>query len=162
QIAGYAATNNNSKAEALFSQRASWHRFRSALAIAFTLRPELKSLATDETLLCRCEDVTFGRVRQFNDWRDAKLQPRCGIGASQGRICGAATKYILGWGMESVRPPVLPALVGSLISAGPARAEGSLGRAATEPSQPAQPAEPQKTENIEKSPGDPTATIPSL
>jgi NADPH-dependent 2,4-dienoyl-CoA reductase/sulfur reductase-like enzyme len=116
QIAGYAATNNNSKAQGLYSQRASWHRFRAALAAAFTLRPELKSLATDETLLCRCEDVTLGRVRQFSGWRDAKLQTRCGMGACQGRICGAASKFILGWGMESVRPPVLPALVGSLVS----------------------------------------------
>jgi NADPH-dependent 2,4-dienoyl-CoA reductase/sulfur reductase-like enzyme len=116
QIAGYAATNHNTKAQALFSQRASWHRFRTALACTFALRPELKSLATDETLLCRCEDVTFGRVRQFNGWRDAKLQTRCGMGACQGRICGAACKVIFGWGMESVRPPVLPALVGSLVS----------------------------------------------
>jgi NADPH-dependent 2,4-dienoyl-CoA reductase/sulfur reductase-like enzyme len=116
QIAGYAATNNNAKAQALFSQRAGWHRFRAALAAAFALRPELKSLATDETLLCRCEDVSLGRVRQFSSWRDAKLQTRCGMGACQGRICGAASKFILGWGMESVRPPVLPALVGSLVS----------------------------------------------
>jgi NADPH-dependent 2,4-dienoyl-CoA reductase/sulfur reductase-like enzyme len=116
QIAGYAATNNDLKGQSLYSQRASWHRFRSALADAFALRPELKSLATDDTLLCRCEDVTLGRVRQFSGWRDAKLQTRCGMGACQGRICGAASKFILGWGMESVRPPVLPALVGSLVS----------------------------------------------
>jgi NADPH-dependent 2,4-dienoyl-CoA reductase/sulfur reductase-like enzyme len=124
QIAGYAAVNSHTKAQTLFSQRASWHRFREALASAFVLRSELKSLATDETLLCRCEDVTLGRVRQFSSWRDAKLQTRCGMGACQGRICGAASKVILGWGMESVRPPVLPALVGSLVS------------------QPVQPAEP--------------------
>jgi NADPH-dependent 2,4-dienoyl-CoA reductase/sulfur reductase-like enzyme len=116
QIAGYAATNNLFEAEALFAERASWHRFRAALASAFSLRPEVKSLATDETLLCRCEDVTLGRIRQFSGWRDAKLQTRCGMGACQGRICGAASKIILGWGMESVRPPVLPALVGSLVS----------------------------------------------
>ena len=116
QIAGYAATNNFSKAQGLFAQRTSWHRFRAALATAFALRPELKSIATDETLLCRCEDVTLGRIRQFSSWRDAKLQTRCGMGACQGRICGAASKFVLGWGMESVRPPVLPALVGSLVS----------------------------------------------
>ncbi len=116
QIAGYAATNNGFKAEVLVAERASWHRFRAALATAFALRPELKSLASDETLLCRCEDVTLGRVREFNGWRDAKLQTRCGMGACQGRICGAASKVILDWGMESVRPPVLPALVGSLVS----------------------------------------------
>jgi NADPH-dependent 2,4-dienoyl-CoA reductase/sulfur reductase-like enzyme len=116
QIAGYAATNNNSKAQALISQRASWHRFRTALANAFALRQELKSVATEETILCRCEDVTLGRVRKFNSWRDAKLQTRCGMGACQGRVCGAASKFLLGWGMESIRPPVLPALVGSLVS----------------------------------------------
>jgi NADPH-dependent 2,4-dienoyl-CoA reductase/sulfur reductase-like enzyme len=116
QIAGYAASGNNAKAERLFQQRAAWHRFRSALALAFSLRPELKFLAQDETLVCRCEDVSLARMRQFTNWREAKLQSRCGMGACQGRICGAAAKFILGWGMESVRPPILPARVGSLIS----------------------------------------------
>lgn len=115
QIAGYAAANDKAGAEALFHERASWHRFRSSLAKAFKLRPELKSLATDETLLCRCEDVSFGNVRRFGGWREAKLQSRCGMGACQGRICGSAAKFILGWGIESVRPPILPARVGSLI-----------------------------------------------
>jgi NADPH-dependent 2,4-dienoyl-CoA reductase/sulfur reductase-like enzyme len=116
QIAGYAATGQNDKAEPLFVQRASWHRFRIALAETFALRDELKSLATNDTLLCRCEDVMLGRVKQFSGWRDAKLQTRCGMGPCQGRVCGAAAKFILGWGMESVRPPVLPARVQSLIS----------------------------------------------
>src|SRR5207253_4557357 len=65
QIAGYAAAENRTRAQSLFGQRASWHRFRSTLAAAFALRPELKSLATDDTLVCRCEDVTLGRMRQF-------------------------------------------------------------------------------------------------
>ena len=116
QIAGYAAADASSQAEALFSRRASWHEFRAALARAFALRPELKSIANDETLVCRCEDVTLGQMRRFSGWRDAKLQSRCGMGACQGRVCGAAAKVVLGWGMESVRPPVLPARVKSLVS----------------------------------------------
>jgi NADPH-dependent 2,4-dienoyl-CoA reductase/sulfur reductase-like enzyme len=116
QIAGYAASGQEARAKALLGRRASWHRFRASLAKAFALREELKSLATDDTLLCRCEDVALGKVKQFNGWRDAKLQSRCGMGACQGRVCGAAAKIILGWGMESVRPPVLPARVESLIS----------------------------------------------
>lgn len=116
QIAGYAATGRRSQAEVLFAKRGSWHHFRKALADAFALRPELKSLAKEDTTLCRCEDVPFGRVRQFNGWRDAKLQSRCGMGPCQGRICGGAAKFVLRWGMESVRPPVLPARVDSLIS----------------------------------------------
>jgi NADPH-dependent 2,4-dienoyl-CoA reductase/sulfur reductase-like enzyme len=119
QIAGYAAADRTEQAEVLFSQRNSWHRFRSALADAFALRPELKSLAADETILCRCEDVALGRVKMFNNWREAKLQTRCGMGACQGRVCGAAAKFLLGWGMESVRLPILPARVSSLIQKQP-------------------------------------------
>src|SRR5262245_544369 len=115
-IAGYAASGQRSRAEALFGQRASWHHFRAALARAFALRPELKSLATDDTIVCRCEDVPLGRMKRFSGWREGKLQSGGGMGACQGRICGAAAKVILGWGMESVRPPVLPARVESLIS----------------------------------------------
>ena len=116
QIAGYAATGNQTKAEALLSNRKSWHRFRSALSASFALRPELKSLAREDTLVCRCEDVTLGRIREFTGWREAKFQTRCGMGACQGRVCGAASKFLFGWSTESVRPPILPAQVRSLIS----------------------------------------------
>jgi NADPH-dependent 2,4-dienoyl-CoA reductase/sulfur reductase-like enzyme len=119
QIAGLAASGKPEKAEVLFQQRSSWHRFRAALAESFALRPELKTLGKQETIMCRCEDVLLGNVRQFASWREAKLQSRCGMGACQGRICGAAAKFILGWGMESVRPPLLPARLGSLVSRGP-------------------------------------------
>ena len=115
QIAGYAAGGQPARAQALFGRRATWHKFRAALASAFALRPELKTLAAEDTLLCRCEDISLGRVRRHHNWRDAKLQTRCGMGPCQGRVCGAAAKILLGWGMESVRPPVLPARVRSLI-----------------------------------------------
>jgi NADPH-dependent 2,4-dienoyl-CoA reductase/sulfur reductase-like enzyme len=115
-IAGYAAAGNRPQAQVLWRRRSAWHRFRGALARGFTLRPELKSLATDETVVCRCEDVPLGALRRYASWREAKLQSRCGMGACQGRVCGAATKVILGWGMESVRPPVLPARVRSMVS----------------------------------------------
>lgn len=116
QIAGYAAGGFRERAGALLKQRRSWHAFREQLAETFALRGELKSISTDETILCRCEDVTLSRVRQFGTWREAKLLSRCGMGACQGRVCGAAAKFLLGWGMESVRPPVLPARVNSLIT----------------------------------------------
>ncbi|HVV72063.1 MAG TPA: FAD-dependent oxidoreductase, partial [Verrucomicrobiae bacterium] len=115
-IAGYAAAGCTAQAQALFERRASWHRFRAELAAAFALRPELLTLASKDTLVCRCEDVPLGRLQQFTGWREAKLNSRCGMGACQGRVCGAAAKHILGWGMESVQPPVLPARVASLIS----------------------------------------------
>jgi D-hydroxyproline dehydrogenase subunit alpha len=116
QIAGYAASGQSQKAETLFGQCAKWHAFRTALAETYALRTELKTLATDDTLLCRCEDVSLARVKQFSGWREAKLLSRCGMGACQGRVCGAAAKFILGWGMGSVRPPVLPARISSLMT----------------------------------------------
>lgn len=115
QIAGLIAAEQQPRASELFAVRARWHHFRAALRTAFALRPEVKSLAEDATLVCRCEDVSFGRLRQFRDWTDAKLQTRCGMGPCQGRICGAATKELLGWGMESVRPPVMACRVESLV-----------------------------------------------
>lgn len=132
QIAGYAATGDQTKAEALLDSRNSWHSFRSSLAAAFALRPELKTLAKDETLVCRCEDVSLGRIQQFNGWREAKLQSRCGMGACQGRICGAAVKFLFGWHAESVRPPILPARVSSLVAQPAERTEGE--RKPVEPS----------------------------
>lgn len=125
QIAGYAASGRRAEAEALFGQRASWHAFRDALARAFALRPELRSLAEADTLLCRCEDVTLGQAKRFSGWRDAKLQSRCGMGPCQGRICGAAAKFILGWKMESVRPPIFPARVSSLATNEPITASAT-------------------------------------
>lgn len=116
QIAGYAASEQRGRAEALGAQRDSWRRFGQSLAKAFALRPELKSIATEDTLVCRCEDVSLGRLRQCTSWREAKLHARCGMGPCQGRVCGPAAQCILGWGMESMRPPVSPAKVQSLIS----------------------------------------------
>jgi hypothetical protein len=102
-------------AESLFQARARCHQFRNALAQAYALRPEVKKLAADDTLVCRCEDVPLGRIKQFDGWREAKLQTRCGMGACQGRVCGAAARAMLGWTVDSVRPPVLPARVESFI-----------------------------------------------
>jgi NADPH-dependent 2,4-dienoyl-CoA reductase/sulfur reductase-like enzyme len=115
RIAGYAATGQLDQARALFAERRSWRRFQAALAEAFELRPEVKKLASNETIFCRCEDVSFERVRNFSGWREAKLLTRCGMGACQGRTCGAASQFILGWGIESVRPPVMPARISSLL-----------------------------------------------
>jgi hypothetical protein len=81
-----------------------WRR----LGAAFALREEVARLAAAETVVCRCEDVRFDRMKSFAGWRDAKLQTRCGMGPCQGRVCGAAARVLFGWGMESVRPPVLP------------------------------------------------------
>jgi NADPH-dependent 2,4-dienoyl-CoA reductase/sulfur reductase-like enzyme len=114
QIAGFAATGNVLKARELFSERTAARKFTELLARTFALRDELRSLAAPETLVCRCEDVSLARLAKYTDWRSAKLQTRCGMGACQGRVCGAAVEFIFGWRAESVRPPIFPARVESL------------------------------------------------
>ena len=74
----------------------------------FALRGELKTLADDRTIVCRCEDVQYGKLKDFDNWRTAKLQTRCGMGPCQGRVCGAATEFLFGWEPDSVRPPIFP------------------------------------------------------
>jgi D-hydroxyproline dehydrogenase subunit alpha len=116
QIAGLVVAGRTDKARALLARRRRLARFAAQLAKTFAPRPELKALPQDSTLLCRCEDVSYGTVRHHRSWRAAKLHTRCGMGPCQGRICGAAAEFLLGWGANSVRPPVVPALISSLAS----------------------------------------------
>jgi NADPH-dependent 2,4-dienoyl-CoA reductase/sulfur reductase-like enzyme len=78
------------------------------LAQAFALNPALYDLAEPATLICRCEAVTKAECEPYREWRDAKLQTRCGMGACQGRLCGPITQRLFGWTPSSVRPPLVP------------------------------------------------------
>lgn len=114
EIAGLAAAGDESSARRLFGGRDKAYRFAQNLRHAFELRPELQRLAEDDTFVCRCEDVSFGRLRPYANARDAKLQTRCGMGPCQGRVCGPACEFLFGWRDASVRPPLLPVPVGDL------------------------------------------------
>jgi NADPH-dependent 2,4-dienoyl-CoA reductase/sulfur reductase-like enzyme len=115
QIAGYAATGQREAAHTLFASRDKHQRFATRLNETFALREELKALPQPDTLVCRCEDVSFARLRECEGWRAAKLHTRCGMGPCQGRICGGAVDFLFNWQTASVRPPVFPVRVGSLI-----------------------------------------------
>jgi len=114
QIAGFSAAGQPEKARQCFRVRRRAIRFQGRLQGAFALRDELKVMVTAETIVCRCEDVTFGRLREHHNWKSAKLQTRCGMGPCQGRVCGPAIEFLLGWTSESVCPPVFPASVETL------------------------------------------------
>lgn len=114
QVAGFAAAESPEKARGLFRQRARWVEFRTRMDAAFALRDELRRLPADDTLICRCEDVPLGQIRQHHSWRSAKLHTRCGMGPCQGRVCGPIIEHALGWPLESVRPPLFPASIRQL------------------------------------------------
>ena len=114
KIAGHAAVGDETKARKLFSKRVNTSRFALMLNSAFTLRDELRSLPDDDSVVCRCEDVEFGRLSHLSSPREAKLQTRCGMGACQGRICGAANEFLFGWQPDTVRPPIFPVKIENL------------------------------------------------
>jgi NADPH-dependent 2,4-dienoyl-CoA reductase/sulfur reductase-like enzyme len=114
QIAGLAAAGCQTEAKQLFGEREKARRFARMLERTFRLRPELSSLPSPDTVVCRCEDVTYSRLSPHTSWRAAKLHSRCGMGPCQGRVCGPATQFFLGWNPDSVRPPVFPARIENL------------------------------------------------
>ena len=97
-------------------------RFARWLWSRFRIKPGLFSLADHETLVCRCENVTAGQIRESfaqgaRDLRGMKLRTRIGMGICQGRYCAANAAIILAqeagcspqkMGTRSIRPPVIP------------------------------------------------------
>ncbi len=127
QIAGFAATGLKAEAQVLGPQRRRLTQFAARLEQAFALRQELRTLATAETLVCRCEDVAHDALEGCAGWRQAKLHTRCGMGDCQGRVCGAATEFLFGWENAGARPPVFPVAVSTLaaVADAPANAAAS-------------------------------------
>ncbi len=114
QIAGEAAATQSVADRKLLKARAASQIVVSAMKKAFELRAELRSLAGPDTLVCRCEDVSFAKLREHKSWREAKLQTRCGMGPCQGKVCGPATEFLFGWETDSLRPPLFPVRCASL------------------------------------------------
>jgi len=114
EVAGLAAAGRIAEASSLFGKRERLRRFARSLDRTFRLRSELRSLSLPETIVCRCEDVRYSRLREHSGWRAAKLQTRCGMGPCQARICGPATQFLFRWNPDSVRPPIFPVRVESM------------------------------------------------
>ncbi len=118
-IAGFAATGCEIAAQTGFNERRRWRAFSQNLQQAFALRDELRHLCKQETLVCRCEDVSHAQLQVHDDWRSAKLHTRCGMGACQGHICGAASHFLYGWNRDGgrlpLRLPLMNARIGSLL-----------------------------------------------
>jgi len=113
-IAGFAAADRTERSGRYHRKRRRALAFSRAMDRAFALRDEVRDLASPETLICRCEDVTRRDLEKFGGWRAAKLHTRCGMGPCQGRICGGAVEKLFGWDAASNRPPVFPVSIGTL------------------------------------------------
>lgn len=77
---------------ALRARRAKLASFAGILGELFDPRPGLRTLATPDTILCRCEDVSQGTVDAAvaggaTSMSALKVVTRCGQGPCQGRTC---------------------------------------------------------------------------
>ncbi|MFJ9024372.1 FAD-dependent oxidoreductase [Streptomyces sp. NPDC102259] len=77
--------------------------FFAALDAAYAARPaRWTEQVTDETVVCRCEEVTAGAVREAvgtlgaGDLRTVKLLTRAGMGWCQGRVCEPGVAGVAG------------------------------------------------------------------
>jgi NADPH-dependent 2,4-dienoyl-CoA reductase/sulfur reductase-like enzyme len=107
------------------------------LAEVMRIRPFLDSLyrprdenrvPKDEVIVCRCEEVTAGQLRQFVALgclgpNQAKSFGRCGMGPCQGRMCGLTVTEVIAdarsvtpetVGYYRIRPPIKPLTLGEL------------------------------------------------
>jgi hypothetical protein len=112
-IAGAAATEQPIDPR-LALRRQRHLRLADALARAFELRADLRALADEGTVLCRCEDVAVSKLEAAGSWREARILTRCGMGPCQGRVCGAAAAFLKGWEIPAARPPLVPIPAGAL------------------------------------------------
>ncbi|MCS0634755.1 NAD(P)/FAD-dependent oxidoreductase [Streptomyces sp. LP05-1] len=95
---------------------------------------------TDDTPVCRCEEVDAGTVRAAvrdlgaGDARTAKLLTRAGMGWCQGRMCGPAVAALAGGGARPTPGPFArPVPLGVLARAGEEPEEAVPGHRATPP-----------------------------
>ena len=123
RIAGLDAVGlrpSNADSRALASALA----FSTLLAGTFKPPTAMRTVCSQSTIVCRCEDVRAADLAPHQSWRAAKLQTRVGMGPCQGRVCGAACGFLYGWETGAGRPPVFPARAGTLASAGADEGQG--------------------------------------
>jgi NADPH-dependent 2,4-dienoyl-CoA reductase/sulfur reductase-like enzyme len=66
--------------------------YQQFLRAIYSFRPGLLDLVSDETIICRCEEVDFGTISDLienepSSLEKIKLQVRTGMGRCQGRFC---------------------------------------------------------------------------
>jgi NADPH-dependent 2,4-dienoyl-CoA reductase/sulfur reductase-like enzyme len=112
-------------------ERTARRSFGDLVNTVFAVKPGVFDQIADDTLICRCEEVSAGEIRAAaSAWGAAagavKGVTRCGMGYCQGRICGSLLEELTARatgstredvGGLSVRPPLKPVRVGELADA---------------------------------------------
>jgi NADPH-dependent 2,4-dienoyl-CoA reductase/sulfur reductase-like enzyme len=136
-IAGYGALHRCGRMDETERNRLA-QPFQRAYGNEMGIRPFLDAMfrperqfripEDDSTIVCRCEEVPAGKVREAVDLgclgpNQLKSFSRCGMGPCQGRFCGLTVNEIIadGRGVPAaeidamrLRPPVKPLMLGEL------------------------------------------------
>ncbi|RNE56657.1 FAD/NAD(P)-dependent oxidoreductase [Cryobacterium tepidiphilum] len=103
-IAGHVAaggTLTDAELQRPVRRRTTFTRFAERLDAAHGIRSGWPAVVTDDTIVCRCEEVTYGQLRQTvsstgsRSLRALKLSTRAGLGICQGRVCGRSVETLL-------------------------------------------------------------------
>lgn len=102
---------------------------------AFAAVPLDRTALPDDTVICRCEEVTAGAIRAARADGAASLPAikratRAGMGRCAGRFCAVAVAEICGAGAEAdlaaPRMPLRPVLAGAILADGPDPDEAAI------------------------------------
>lgn len=103
-------------------------RVRPFLETLYRLPDSLLIPSDDDTIVCRCEEISAGEIRNavregHTDPNQAKFYLRCGMGPCQGRQCAPAVAHIVAAENQRsvsdytpfrVRPPIRPLSIAQL------------------------------------------------
>ncbi|MBT2541399.1 FAD-dependent oxidoreductase [Streptomyces sp. ISL-44] len=111
EIAAHAIAGRPAPA-GLVRRRARLRAFADAMGAAHRPGPGWTGWLRDDAVVCRCEEVPAGRIREAagelgaRDARTVKLLTRAGMGWCQGRMCGPAVAALVGEAPAPDRRPL--------------------------------------------------------
>lgn len=130
-VAGHiSAGGERAELRSAMRDRARTADFADRIEAAHGIRPGWSAWLDEETLVCRCEEVSYGTVCRVargtasDSLRSLKLSTRVGLGPCQGRVCGRTAELLLTQlspdgvlrddATTDRRPVVVPTRVGDL------------------------------------------------
>jgi hydrogen cyanide synthase HcnB len=124
---GYTRKSQIKTLDGSYRRLRSLKKYRAILDHIWAFKPGLYDVIQDDTLVCRCEEITFAEIKEAiaagaEDVNQIKSQTRAGMGRCQARLCEVNITQLLSMatGMKPekhrVRIPVKPIPIEALLS----------------------------------------------
>ncbi len=125
-----AASGRQQQEQRVRKRLKSARRFAEVVGDMMAIKPGLFGIMTDDTVICRCEEVTAGQVKEAlvdgdPSVRGVKTRTRAGMGLCQGRMCSFLVQQLISREtrtpmkeiqLDTPRPPVKPLPIQALLS----------------------------------------------